>query len=136
MVMAGLKSIKDRKQEAQKLLDWGFRQFKTVNAYSAGDRVGQARVWGGVANWVELVTQEDVRLMLSPDEQASLEVQLHYSGPLMAPVKSGQKVGFVRFASAGQPIAEVPVLTASEVEATQSMWQRAFDSVLIMAFGG
>jgi D-alanyl-D-alanine carboxypeptidase (penicillin-binding protein 5/6) len=136
MVVAGLSSLKDRRQEAQKLLDWGFRQFKTVNAFAAGDKVGKARVWGGTANWVDLVTPQDVRLMLSPDEQANLEVQLHYTGPLMAPVKSGEKVGFIRFASSGQPISEVPVLTAGSVEATDSMWQRALHSVLIMVFGG
>ncbi len=136
MVIAGLSSLKDRRQEAQKLLDWGFRQFKLVNAYAAGDRVGRARVWGGTANWVDLVTQEDVRLMLSPDEQARLEIQLHYTGPLMAPVRSGEKVGYVRFAADGQVISEIPVLTSGQVEATGNMWRKAFDSILIMAFGG
>jgi D-alanyl-D-alanine carboxypeptidase (penicillin-binding protein 5/6) len=136
MVVGGLESIKDRRQEAQKLLDWGFQRFKTVNAFTAGDKVGKARVWGGNANWVDLVTPQDVRLMLSPDEQANLEVQLHYTGPLMAPVKSGEKVGFIRFASSGQPLSEVPVLTAGSVDATDSMWQRALHSVLIMVFGG
>ena len=136
MVIAGLNSIKERKQEAQKLLDWGFRQFKTVNVYAAGDKVGQARVWGGTANWVDLVTAQDVRLMLSPDEQANLEVQLHYTGPLMAPVKSGETAGFVRFVSSGQPISEIPLQTAGTVETVDSMWQKALDSVLIMVFGG
>lgn len=136
MVIAGLQTIKDRKQEAQKLLDWGFGQFKTISVYSAGDKVGQARVWGGDARWVDLVTPQDVHLMLSPDEQANLEVQLHYTGPLLAPVKSGDKVGFVRFASSGQAIAEVPLQSAGSVSPVESMWQRALDSVLIMVFGG
>ena len=30
MVIAGLTSLNERKQEAQKMLDWGFRQFKPV----------------------------------------------------------------------------------------------------------
>jgi D-alanyl-D-alanine carboxypeptidase (penicillin-binding protein 5/6) len=136
MVIAGLGSIKDRKQEAQKLLDWGFRQFRPINVYAAGDRVGQARVWGGNAHWVDLVTPQEVRLMLSPDEQANLDVQLHYTGPLMAPVKPGEKVGFVRFSAAGLPISEIPVETAGAVDANASMWWRALDSVLIMIFGG
>lgn len=136
MVIAGLASIKDRRQEAQKLLDWGFQQFRSVDIYAAGDKVGEARVWGGDANWVDLVTKQDVRLMLSPDEQANIQVQLHYNGPLMAPVKPGDRVGFVKFMSGGLPIAEVPVETAGAVAATESMWQKALDSVLIMAFGG
>ena len=47
MVIAGLKSINERKQEAQTLLDWGFRQFRAIDVYAKGDRVGKARVWGG-----------------------------------------------------------------------------------------
>ena len=46
MVIAGLKSINERKQEAQNLLDWGFRQFRPVDVFAKGDRVGSARVWG------------------------------------------------------------------------------------------
>lgn len=136
MVIAGLKSIKERKQEAQKLLDWGFRKFKTVNAYAAGEKVGQARVWGGSSGWVDLVTTRDVRLKLAPEEQSDLTVQLHYTGPLMAPVRAGETVGFVRFVALGQSIAEVDVKAAGSVEPVESMWRRAFNSLMIMAFGG
>ncbi len=50
MVIAGLKSINERKLEAQNLLDWGFRQFRAIDVYAKGDRGGQgARVWGGTS---------------------------------------------------------------------------------------
>jgi hypothetical protein len=51
-------------------------------------------------------------------------------------VRSGEKVGYVRFAADGQVISEIPVLTSGQVEATGNMWRKAFDSILIMAFGG
>src|SRR5438093_1163970 len=47
MVIAGMQSIAERKREAQKLLDYGFRQFKPITAYAAKERVASARVWGG-----------------------------------------------------------------------------------------
>jgi D-alanyl-D-alanine carboxypeptidase (penicillin-binding protein 5/6) len=56
MVIAGLASLNERKQEAQKLLDWGFSQFRTVEVYAAGDTVSRARIWGGAENWIGLVT--------------------------------------------------------------------------------
>jgi D-alanyl-D-alanine carboxypeptidase (penicillin-binding protein 5/6) len=136
MVMAGLTSLKERKQEAQKLLDWGFSQFRTVEVYAAGDTVSRARIWGGVENWVGLVTRQDVKIALSPQEQAGIEIKLTYAGPLMAPVKAGEKVGTVRFLVNGNAIAEVPVETAAAVAADESMWTKALDSVMIMMFGG
>ena len=136
IVVAGLTTINDRKQEAQKLLDWGFRQFTTIGVYAAGDTVSKARVWGGAENWVELITKQDVNLALSPKEQDEIQVKLNYTGPLMAPVEAGQQVGTVRFLVDGKTIAEVPVETASAVEAVDSMWSRALDSLMIMALGG
>jgi D-alanyl-D-alanine carboxypeptidase (penicillin-binding protein 5/6) len=136
MVIAGLKTAKERKEEAQKLLDWGFSQFKSVDVYAANDRVGEARVWGGVQNWVEIRTPNAVRLALSQAEQQTVEVKLHYQGPLIAPVKAGQRVGSVHFIANGATFAEAPVVTAADVAAEESIWQRAYDSLSYLVFGG
>ncbi len=136
LVVAGLSSSEERKEEAQKLLDWGFRQFKTVDVYAAGDVVSKARVWGGTTRWVDLVIKRDLRLALSGKEQETVEVKLSYSGPLIAPVKTGDQLGTVKFLVDGKAIAEVPVETANAVEATESMWSKALDSLMIMALGG
>jgi serine-type D-Ala-D-Ala carboxypeptidase (penicillin-binding protein 5/6) len=136
MVIAGLKSINERKEEAQKLLDWGFQQFKPVDVYAAGDTVSKARVWGGTERWVNLVTKKDITLSLSQAEQDKIEVKLNYTGPLMAPVKPGQQIGTVRFLIDGKAVAEAPVETASAVEAVDSMWSKSLDSIAIMVFGG
>ncbi len=135
MVIAGLKSINERKQEAQSLLDWGFRQFRAVDVYAKGARVGSARVWGGVTRSVDLVASDSVRVALSPQEQDIAEMKLAYEGPLMAPVEAGTKVGTVRFLVDGLTVADVPVETADAVEAEPSMWSRALDSIVIMIFG-
>ncbi|MBI2719760.1 MAG: D-alanyl-D-alanine carboxypeptidase [Rhizobiales bacterium] len=135
MVIAGLKSPADRKQEAQKLLDWGFSQFREIDVYAKGDRIGQATVWGGSQHSVDLVTANDVKIALSPNEQETAEAKLSYTGPLMAPVKAGQKVGSIRFLVGGEVVAEEPVVAAADVPASSSMWSKALDSVLIMVFG-
>ncbi len=135
LVIAGLKSIAERKQEAQNLLDWGFRQFRGIDVYAKGDRVGFARVWGGTDRTVALVTKENVRVALSTAEQEVAEAKLAYSGPLMAPVTAGTEVGKVRFIVDGLTIADVPVETAADVPADDSIWSRALDSVFIMLFG-
>ena len=91
---------------------------------------------GGASRWVNLVIKQDLRLALSAKEQESIEVKLSYAGPLMAPVKAGDLLGTVRFMVDGKTIAEVPVETANAVEAVDSIWSRAMDSLMIMALGG
>ncbi|MBL8906657.1 MAG: D-alanyl-D-alanine carboxypeptidase [Rhizobiales bacterium] len=136
LVVAGLTSLNERKQEAQKILDWGFRQFKPVVAYAANDRVARARVWGGDKSHVDLIVTQDVKLLLSPAEQSSIEVKLAYVGPLRAPIRQGENIGKVRFLVNGRVLQEVPVETSDSVVATDSMWQKAWDSVVYMVFGG
>ena len=135
MVIAGLKTINERRQEAQSLLDWGFKQFRTVDVYAKGDRVGQARVWGGTERHVALLAAGDVRVALTPQEKEMAEVKLAYTGPLIAPVEAGQLVGAVRFIVDGVTVADVPVVTADAIPEEPSMWSRAVDSVFIMVFG-
>jgi serine-type D-Ala-D-Ala carboxypeptidase (penicillin-binding protein 5/6) len=135
IVVAGLNSIGDRKVEAQKLLDWGFSQFKTIELYGQGEIIAKARVWGGNVNWVNLITSGNYKVSLSPQEQAKAEVKLSYTGPLIAPVKAGQQVGLVRVLVDGKAVSDLPLVTAEDVPALESMWKKALDSALIMVFG-
>ncbi len=136
MVIAGLENANNRKQEAEKLLDWGFRQFKQIDLFDANESVAQARVWGGETKWVDLVTAKAFQIALTPTEQKSVEVKLSYMGPLLAPVKAGEAVGIVKILVRGKAVAEVPLITASDVPASNSMWGKALDSAMIMVFGG
>jgi serine-type D-Ala-D-Ala carboxypeptidase (penicillin-binding protein 5/6) len=136
MVVAGLKSANERKAESQKLLDWGFRQFKTADVFEKDEAVAEARVWGGVENWVELRTAEAFQVALTPKEQKSVEMKLSYTGPLIAPVKAGTEVGKARVVVNGRVVAEIPVVTSTDVAAVDSMLEKALDSLSIMIFGG
>ncbi len=136
MVVAGMETPVARREEAQKLLDFGFRQFKTVDVFDANETVATARVWGGESRWVDLLTVEPFKIALSAKVQETVEVKLSYDGPLMAPVEKGADVGKVRVLVDGKTVAETRVITAESVKPISSMWYKALDSVLIMVFGG
>jgi len=136
IVVAGLESAEERREEAQKLLDWGFRQFKPYIAYGAEETVGQARVWGGTVGAVPLVTKRDVNISLSAEESRLIKVEMTYKGPLIAPISKDTELGRVRFTILGRTIADMPLYASREVAATESTWKKAFDSILIMALGG
>jgi serine-type D-Ala-D-Ala carboxypeptidase (penicillin-binding protein 5/6) len=136
MVVAGLETLGDRKLEAQRLLDWGFRQFKTMDVFEAGEIVSKARVWGGAEQFVDLQVDSAFQVALTPLEQKTVEMKLSYKGPLIAPVKGGEQVGTARVLVKGKVVSEVPVTTAKDVGAVDSIWRKALDSMLIMVLGG
>ena len=136
VVAGGMKSRDERGFEVERLLDFGFRKFRPVRLFSAGDTVGQARVWGGEYPSVKLVTKQGMLTLLSDEERSTAEVQLVYTGPLTAPVQAGKEIGFVRILSDGKLVYKSPIYTKYSVAPTDSMWRKALDSALFMALGG
>ncbi len=136
MVIAGLETLGDRKIEAQRLLEWGFRQFKTMDVFEEGEVVSKARVWGGAEQFVDLQVDKAFQVALTPTEQKTVEMKLSYNGPLIAPVKGGEVVGQARVIVRGKVVSEIPVVTAKDVAAVDSIWRKALDSILIMVLGG
>ena len=136
LVMAGMEDSAKRKIEAQKILDYGFSQFKNVNIYEAGDVVSNVRVWGGEQHWVNLITPNTFAVSLAQFEQDQADIRITYKGPLIAPLKQGTQIGTMRITVDGAVVAEQPVAIAEDVEATSNMWRKAADSALLMIFGG
>ena len=136
VVVNGLRTAGERAAEARKLLDFGFRQFRSIELFEANETVGDARVWGGTSSWVRLVAREPVRVLLSEQEKPSARTEIVYRGPLIAPVSEGQEVGFMRLTIDGKVVSRVPVITGADVSASPDMWRKALDSVMYMAFGG
>ena len=93
LVMNGLKSTKQRSSEARKLIDWGFRFFKTYTLFKYKEKIGRARVWGGSQSWVGLRAKREIRLMLSPVDRKKIRAVLVYKGPVAAPIKQGDELG-------------------------------------------
>ena len=135
LVMNGLKSSKQRASEARKLIDWGFRHFKTFTMFRYKEEIGRARVWGGTQNWVGLRAKREIRLMLSPSDRKKVRAELVYNGPVSAPVKTGDEIGKVRFVVEGNNIAEIP-LFANEDIGESSVFDRALDTLTFMVLGG
>ncbi len=134
VVVGGLATAADRKDEAQKLLEWGFKSFAEFKLFDAAETVGQARVWGGERMYVSLVGQGDVAVILPrfPANQ-KLRAEIIYSGPLKAPLKKGDQVAKLRVTSSSSAVNEVP-LFASEDVAVAGMMRRGIDSLVHMAF--
>lgn len=134
VVVGGLATAADRKDEAQKLLEWGFKSFTEFKLFDAAETVGQARVWGGERMYVSLVGQGDVAVILPRfPANKKLRAEIIYSGPLKAPLKKGDQVAKLRVTSSSSAVNEVP-LFASEDVAVAGMMRRGIDSLVHMAF--
>ncbi len=131
-VMNGFASEKDRREEALKLLSWGFVSFKSYKVFDKDEVVGAARVWGGEKWSVPLKTSTEVRILLPvAAKDLRIKAQIVYQGPLKPPVKEGDKVGEVRITSESTGTSNAaPLYTAANLEAG-GIVRKGIDSVLL-----
>ncbi len=95
-VIAGLKSNKARSDEAERLMSYGFREFKNYTLFKKGDILGSVKVWYGKEDKVDMVVREDVVKTLKKNAAKNNDFKLIYNEPIKAPVKKGDVIGRVQ----------------------------------------
>ncbi|MGD9668216.1 MAG: D-alanyl-D-alanine carboxypeptidase family protein [Hyphomicrobiaceae bacterium] len=134
VVVNGLKTANDRKDEARRLLEWGFRSFAPFTLFKDDEVVGSARVWGGERFYVPLVGKHGVTVVLPryPANQ-KIRAEIIYKGPLKPPIKRGDQVAKLRVTSSTSAMSEVPLYAAEDV-AKAGVFRQGLDSLIHMAF--
>lgn len=89
----GLTSEAERRQEAESIINWAFRQFAEVTVAEPGTVLADAPVWLGAAATVPLVVASEARALVPAIGAASLTARVEYDGPLPAPIAAGDVLG-------------------------------------------
>ena len=132
-VIAGDATADDRRDDARRLLEWGFRAFAETKLFDAGEIVGHARVWGGQRMYVPLSGKGDINVWLPRNMgNQKLRANIVYQWPLKPPLKKGDQVAVLRVTTSSETMNEVPLFVAEDVEQAGPM-RRGFDSILCLA---
>ena len=115
-VVLGTASDKTRIAESQRLLNYGFRFFRTQRIYTAGELVSEARLWMGQEESIPLGVAEDLYVTLPRDAFESLTSQIEVSDYIRAPTRIGQELGRSVLMADDQVVHEVPLLALKKVE--------------------
>ncbi len=115
LVVSGLNSENQRAQEAERLLNWGFREFETFTVGHPGLKVGEAEVWIGERPNVSLVVENPLTLTAPLGAREQVHAEIVYQGPVPAPIQSGQRLGALRVSAPGIDPIEIPLVAGEEV---------------------
>jgi len=116
LVVNGLASEKARVEESQRILDWGFRAFRSYKLFAANTAVENAPVWQGTYAQVPLVSRSDVNIIMTPDQRKTMKATVRYAGPIAAPITAGQQLGTLRIEAENMPPREIPLVSGANVE--------------------
>jgi D-alanyl-D-alanine carboxypeptidase (penicillin-binding protein 5/6) len=134
LVENGVKSQSGRKDDAIRLLSWGFKSFDKYTVFPAGEVVGQAVVWGGEKIYVNLRGDGDVRILLPRNAKQKLQGKIVYPGPVIAPIKEGDRIGELQVTAENGIKTSAPLYAAESVEKA-GIIRQGLGSAFFLAFG-
>lgn len=132
VVVNGLKSEKERTDEARRLLEWGFNNFQSNPLFADGQVIAYAKVYGSGS--VPLVAGREVKLMSQRGVRERIVARVVYTGPVRPPVQKGQRIGALKVWRGDSVVLEVPLQAAEPVE-QGGLPRRAIDAVSELFYG-
>ncbi|NJB75351.1 D-alanyl-D-alanine carboxypeptidase family protein [Thalassospira tepidiphila] len=115
LVVNGLDSVRERRTESQKLLDWGFREFDNYDLFAEGETVSSANVWLGSETKVDLVADKEILLTLPRSASRDMKVTVVYDGPVPAPISQGDQIATLKVEVPDRDTIEFPLYAAHDV---------------------
>jgi D-alanyl-D-alanine carboxypeptidase (penicillin-binding protein 5/6) len=116
LVLNGLPSERDRRDESQKLLDWGFREFGNYNLFNTNDKIAETGVWLGESGTVSLLAERGVLLTMERKYRKSLKVSIKHDEPIPAPILKGSRLGEIIVEVADRQPMNIPLIAGESIE--------------------
>lgn len=109
-VMTGMKSNKERSDEAEKIMSWGFREFDNYDILKQGDVIAEIPVVFGNEKKVKLLVGENLKQTLKKSQASKVKMTAVYDKPVKAPFNVGDKLGEIKIEIGDTPVMSVPLV--------------------------
>lgn len=115
-VVAGLESNKERSEETESLMTWGFASFDNYKFFNKNQILAEIPVWYGAEKTVDAVVDREVVKTLKKNKRNKYEAKVVYNSWVIAPVAIGDKIGEVVISSEGKVVDKYPLVAKNSVE--------------------
>jgi len=129
-VVMGTPSEKERADDNQALLNYGFRFYETHKLYDADKPLTTPELWKGANTTIALGVENDVVVSMPRGRYKDLKPTMELPNRLIAPFTKGQQVGTLRVTLDGKPLAERPLVALADAPAA-GFWGRMSDGILL-----
>lgn len=127
------KSEKTRLTDNRRLLDYGFRYFRTKKLVTEGQNVKEEQVWGGELEKVAIAPIQDFYLTLPLRDFKKIESFVSLEDYLQAPISKNQIVGKMLFKLGEEEVGSVDLVTVKEVK-SQGVFGRAWSNIKLLVY--
>jgi D-alanyl-D-alanine carboxypeptidase (penicillin-binding protein 5/6) len=115
MVVSGLTSFNQRKDESIKFMNWGLHAWTSKPLFGQGAQVATAKVQLGNAREVGLVAPRNLAVTMPTGLTSDYKLSVAYDGPIKAPIKKGDHIADLIVRTPDGKPQVMPLVAASDV---------------------
>jgi D-alanyl-D-alanine carboxypeptidase (penicillin-binding protein 5/6) len=116
MVAHGMGSMRERSEQAERLISWAFREWGQYKLFESGETVGDVPVWLGSSETVPAVVHDKVLVSVMRKARNDMKVTLVHQEAVPAPIAKGDEVAKLVVSAKGMDDIDIPVYAGADVE--------------------
>jgi D-alanyl-D-alanine carboxypeptidase (penicillin-binding protein 5/6) len=105
-----------RGDEAARIFDMSFREFRHYKLFDANAVVGAAKVFHGTQDSVPLVLATPLAATMQVESRKGLKVSVRYDAPIEAPIAKNQRIGMLMVSAPDYPTRSYPLYAGETVD--------------------
>ena len=109
-------TTKDRFNDAETLLNYGFGQYSYVQFAKKQEEVSILPVKKGTKGSVSVVYEQDASLLVQKGQEKNIEQEISLPEEIQAPIEAGQTVGEVIYKQGGKEIARANIIADETIK--------------------
>lgn len=133
-VMTGLESNKQRSEETESLMTWGFANFDNYKFFTKNQIMAEVPVWYGTSKSVAAVVPEEVIKTIKKSGKSKYGAKMIYDEPLKAPILQGDKIGELFITYNDEIVDKIPLVAKDNV-AKIGPFSRFLENLKYFVFG-
>jgi D-alanyl-D-alanine carboxypeptidase (penicillin-binding protein 5/6) len=127
-IVLGAKTVKERSDASQQLLEFGYKNFETRKLYKGGGVLENVRIWKGASENMPIGFIDDFYITVPKGSYERLSGIVQYQSDVDAPVHRGDKVGKVIIKDGDKVVIETPLVALNSV-AGGGLWRKMSDGL-------
>ena len=94
-MITGLETKAARANEAEKLVNWAFRQFVIKDLFEKDEVISEADVWLGKDKTIDLIAEDKISGLFPLGSLKNVDIEVNYNSPIEAPIKKGDRIAIL-----------------------------------------
>ena len=126
-------SEKNRLKDNRKILDYGFRYYRTKKLFLKGQNLREEQIWGGQQETVKISPLEDIYLTLPIRDFRRVKSVFVLDNYIKAPVTEGQVVGEMLLKLDEKEVGKVHLVSLEDIDA-KGFFGKAWSNIKLLVF--